>query len=149
MILIIKNLTLNKEIIFPDSPQIIIHPHEYDDDPYVEIKIGGDFHFLRHSHTCEDCGIFIKEFGTDSLNWFVLYNNNKYRLDMSGLGGQSSNKILYKTSTYEFGSTLKLYFSKVPIEIEELEKLLASLVQTENYEKACDIRDLIDLEKNN
>jgi hypothetical protein len=148
MKVIIKNLILNKEIVFPNSSHIIVHPHNYDEEPYIEIKIGCDFNFLRHARECEDCGSFINSFGTNTLNWYVLFNQNKYRLDMSGLGGTSKNIILYKTSTYEFGSTLKLFFSKIPTDIDELEKHLLSLVETENYESACDIRDLIKIEKN-
>jgi hypothetical protein len=147
MQVVIKNLISNKEIIFPESSHIFVHPHNYEDEPYIEIQIGCDFNFLRHSSECEDCGSLISSFGTNSLNWFIFFNNNKYRLDMSGLGGKSKNIISYKTSTYEFGSTLKLYFSKVPIDIDQLEKHLASLVETENYESACHIRDLINIER--
>lgn len=148
MEVVIKNLISKKEIIFPKSSHIIVLPHNYEDEPYIEIRIGCDFNFLRHASECEDCSSFISSFGTNTLNWFLLFNNNKYRLDMSGLGGKSKNIISYKTSTYELGSTLKLFFSKIPTDIDELEKHLSSLVEIENYESACDIRDLIEIEKN-
>ena len=147
MSLTIMNFVLGKEIVFNNSPQIFVHPHDYDDDPYMEIKIVSNFNFLVHSRNCDDCGAFVKDFGSDSLNWFIFYNNKKYRLDMSAVGGKSRNTISFKVSQDECGSTMKLSFSKIPVEIEELEKLRESLVRSEDYEKACQIRDLINLEK--
>lgn len=145
MIVRIYNLVLNKEILFPSIPEIIIHPKEYDDKPHVEIIIN-DFNFIRHAKSCEDCGAFLNDFTNNSLNWYVAYNNRKYRLDMNGIGKQFNNSLVYSVNNFETGTRMKLYFSNVPQGIEKLKEFEQDLVKEEKYEFACNIRDLIKIE---
>lgn len=134
------------EIVIDSTSLIHFHPHVYEETPYFEIKIGGGFNFFNHAHACIDCKEFMSDFMSDSLDWYLNFSNVTYRLDLQSLGEKDfpkSNTISYTVSNYEFGTTLKLFFSDIPTEKDKLLALQLDFVAQENYEKACIIRDLI------
>ena len=119
-------------------------PKDYEDQPYVKIEMDG-FDLLSHSIMCNDCKLFIDAIGTSTVDWIISYMDKTFRLDLSKSidSDQSKSKIQYKNSNYEYGTNLTLYFHELPIDKNELEKLLNNAVAIENYENACVIRDII------
>ena len=130
-------------IVIKDNAHVIIHPHNYEDVPYFELKLLNGLNFLHHKRKCKDCSGFLKDFGTDTLDWYLKFQNKHHRLDLSTLGGKGGNIIKMVNAEYEYGTVFKLHLSTVPVEKTELEELLNALVLDENFEKACEIRDLL------
>lgn len=54
----------------------------YDDiNPHIIIELNG-FDFFSHIEVCEDCNYFYKSFGTDTTDWFIDFEDKKYRLNL-------------------------------------------------------------------
>lgn len=127
---------------------ITFMPKHYEDKPYLVIEFE-NFSFSHHALECKDCNIFLNSFGKDSTDWYISFSNNTYRLNTKNLGqkGHSENEIISTSSKYHNGSRLTLTFHEIPTELNELQKLLSSSLEFENYEKACILRDLINEQK--
>jgi hypothetical protein len=138
----IFNPKSNHEILINTSASgVIFHPKAYEDKPYFEIKLLNGFNLHRHSLTCEDCGAFVKSLGKETVDWYLEFNKNTYRLSLEKLG--TDTKFKYINSEDEFGTILQLTVHEIPVDISSLIKLRDDLIEEENYEKACIIRDLI------
>jgi len=138
----IFNPKSNHEILINTSASgVIFHPRNYEDKPYFEIKLLNGFNLNRHALACEDCGAFVSSLGKESVDWYLEYNENTYRLNLEKLG--TDTKYKYINSEYEFGTILQLPVHEIPMDTESLIILRDSLLAVEAYEKACVIRDLI------
>jgi protein-arginine kinase activator protein McsA len=143
----IYNPKLKHEILIDTSISwVVFHPRAYDEKPYFEIKLLNGFDLSRHALTCEDCGAFIKSIGTDTLDWYLEYNDTTYRLSLENLG--TDTKLKHINSYYEFGTVLQLRVHEIPVDRDGLIELRDKLVLEENFERACVIRDLINDVKN-
>ena len=140
----IFNKVSGHEIQIDESfPQVTFTPRDYEDIPFVEIKLKG-LDFGRHSETCEDCRSFRSSFGTETTNWFIEYMDKIRRLDLSDFGVEyAKNRLRYISSDLEHGSTLKLNLSLLPTSKEEQRKNLRVDIEAENYERCCMWRDLL------
>lgn len=124
-------------------------PREYDDIPNVIIELKNGFDFIRHSLSCEDCGKFVAAFGTKSLDWYISFNNKIMRLDLSTLNSNEfyNNQLTYTNSYYNFGTTIKLIIHPLSTNKLEIENYLKQLIEKEDYETACLVRDLTPIDK--
>jgi hypothetical protein len=140
----IFNKKLNCEIQIDESyPQITFTPRDYEEVPFIKIEIQG-FNFLQHSRTCSDCKAFIDSFGTQTLDWFINYSDKSKRLDLFNFGkAYKNNHIKFKNSDDEYLSILKLNLSTIPTDRKEIEQLLKQDEVSENYERCCTWRDLL------
>jgi len=138
----IYNPKSNNEILIDTSISgVIFHPRTYEEKPYFEIKLLNGFNLMNHAKTCADCGAFVNSLGKDTLDWYLNYNDKTYRLSLEKLG--SDTKFKYNNSYFEFGTILYLPVHEIPVDLDELIKLRDDLLQEEDYEKACVIRDLM------
>lgn len=138
----IFNPKSNHEILINTSASgVIFHPRTYEDKPYFEIKLLNGFNLSNHALTCDDCGDFVKSLGKETVDWYLEYENNSYRLSLENLG--TDTKLKFINSYYEFGTILQLPVHEIPVDKSSLIKLRDYLIEVENYEKACVIRDLI------
>ena len=145
----IFNKKLEAEILIDENVDWIqFSPRHYEDKPHVILEMR-EFHFPAHAEKCSDCKKFMESFGTESVDWYISYDNNIYRLDTRQIGqnGYAENKVTVTMSDYNPGTKLILMFSDIPTDKNELKSLLKKTVQSEGYEKACVIRDLME-EKN-
>ncbi|TPD71092.1 hypothetical protein [Flavobacterium microcysteis] len=144
MIEIFNNKTNSKITIDDLDVDVQLLPRHYEDIPYVIIELN-NIDWVRHSYACKDCKSFRESFGSGDVNWHISYLGKTYRLNMDSLGGDKypSNQIVSKLSDYQSGTFLTLIFSDIPIETDEIQKLLNKEVDNENYEKACILRDII------
>lgn len=98
--------------------------HDWDDDnPYIKFKIP-DISWFNHTFQCPDCGNFIKNFGTDTKDWFIEYESSvikedlpyykkKRCLDMSVLDEKYNNNNIKSELSYWFtGTSFKLKLQK-------------------------------------
>lgn len=105
------------------------------------------FDFSDHARKCKDCGGLMKDFGTETLNWYMEYGDTIFRLDLRTFGkGYSSNEFKRTISYFdEDSSFLKLMVNReFPASVNELNELRFKFENQENYEKCAIIRDLID-----
>ena len=138
----IFNPKSNHEILIETSMSwVFFHPRTYDEHPYFEIKLLNGFNLMSHASSCLDCDAFIKSLGTDTVNWYLEYDNCTYRLNLEKLG--TDTKLKYINSFYEFGTVLQLRIHEIPVDIKGLNELREVLVSNNEFEKACIIRDLI------
>lgn len=144
-ITIFNNKTTDK-IIIEISENVFFHPKFYDPNPSAEIIFNNGLDLLRHSQSCLSCKNFLLAFGTDTLDWYLLFDSNTYRLDLSTLNGKdfSKNQIKYSISEFLFGTTIKLFIHKIPTDKEGLRASFERALLIEDYEMACQIRDLQD-----
>jgi hypothetical protein len=130
------------EILIESSTDwVLINPRTYDEKPYFEIKLLHGFNFFSHAKKCKDCKGFMDSLGKNTLDWYLDYNSNTYRLDLSKLGNET--KLNYINSEYEYGTILILAIHEIPVDKESLVLLRENLVSEEKYEEACVIRNLI------
>jgi hypothetical protein len=105
----IFNKKLKKSILIDESfPQVSFEPRQYEDNPYVRIKLSG-IHFSNHAMSCDECSTFQKSFGTDSMDWHIEFLGRTRRLNLSKFGDhENANKVEWRLSPFFSGSTLKL-----------------------------------------
>tara|TARA_B100001971_G_C18130634_1_gene504608 strand:+ start:154 stop:597 length:444 start_codon:yes stop_codon:yes gene_type:complete len=142
----IFNKKLNSEILIDETVDWIqFNPRDYEDKPYVIIEMK-EFSFLHHAENCTDCKKFLDSFGKESVDWYISYSDKIFRLDTQQIGmkGYPQNEIKLTTmSEYNSGTKMTLVFHSLPTNKIELQKLLESAVDNEEYENACILRDLI------
>lgn len=141
----IYNEKLRRSILIDDSVDwVIFTPRDYDDIAHVVIEFK-DFNYVMHAPHCPDCKDFTESFGKKSSDWYITWENKLFRLDTEHLGqkGYGMNQIKNTVSDYEDSSKLILIFHALPTEKSELESYLKRVIEEENYEEACRIRDLI------
>lgn len=139
----IFNPTLKKEIIIDElHPAVIVTPKPYDDDnPSILIELK-DIDFFRHASTCDDCNPFCNAFGTDTVDWFIKWQQNTYRLDLSTLGNSIDQNLLqHKIGEHFSGTRLKLLLSTETL--EGLQQELQTSVLLEDFERCAFLRDRI------
>ena len=138
----IYNPKSNHELVIDTTVSwVFFHPRAYEDKPYFEIKLINGFNLSRHALTCEDCGAFVKSFGKETLDWYLEYNKNTFRLSLEKLG--TDTKLKFINSDFEYGTILQLPVHEIPVDLDGLIKLRDNLIAEEAFEKACVIRDLI------
>lgn len=140
----IFNKKLDVRINIGDVDWITFMPREYEEVPNVVIELKNGFDFMRHARTCAECGKFMDAFGTKTLDWYISYNDNTKRLDLSTLNSKEyfNNHLVFTNSYYDYGTRIKLIIHQLSTNKEEIESYLQELVQREDYETACLIRDL-------
>lgn len=141
----IENKKLKVEILFDENVNWIqFSPRDYEDKPYVIIEMK-NFNFFEHVKKCCECKKFIDSFGKETTDWFISYNKKIFRLDTKEIGIKTypSNKITITNSDYNPGTKLILLFHEFQANKNELEKLLVTAIENEDYERACILRDLI------
>lgn len=139
----IYNKKIQKEIIIEDDANVIIEPHNYDiENPFFRIELPC-IDFFEHAETCDDCGTFLKAFGTKNFDWYLEYNNVAYRLNLEKIGGTdfSNNQLIGKSSYYFSGTEMKLILDKDTV--ESLTEKLYEYEANEEYEKCVYVRDKI------
>jgi hypothetical protein len=147
----IFNNKLNVTIEFDATDWIQFTPRLYEDPPNVIIEMKNGFNYFHHAHTCEDCKTFIQALGIDSLDWYISYDQVIKRLDMASIGGREYyvNSLVYEVSSYTQGTKLKLIIHPLGTSEKERQEYLQELVDREDYEGACKIRDLKPIEPKN
>lgn len=145
----IFNKKLDVQINIGDVDWIQFTPREYDDIPNVIIEMKNGFDYMRHAQTCDECGKFISALGTKSLDWYISYNNKIMRLDLTTLNSKEffNNHLTYTNSYYKYGTTMKLIIHPLSTNKADIENYLKELIEKEDYETACLIRDLTPLDK--
>jgi hypothetical protein len=140
----IFNKKLDTLIKIGNVDWITFMPREYEDKPNVIIEFGNGFHFARHAQKCEDCGLFLKAFGSKTLDWYITYNEKIHRLDLSTLGSKDyyDNEIKFTSSTYNYGTRMKLIIHPMTTDDGDIQSFLKRAIADEDYETACLIRDL-------
>lgn len=122
---------------------IIFTPKDYEEDfPSMLIEMKG-FDFERHALKCPDCGTFLKDLYEDSVDWYIIWDNKKYRLQTGSLGKGRDQILIQRVSGgYFSGTRLKLLIStETP---EKLQNDLSMAIATEDYERCVVIRDRIE-----
>jgi hypothetical protein len=145
----IFNIKLDVDILIDESVDWIqFNPRHYEEKPYVILEMN-EFHFPSHANKCSNCKKFLDSFGKESVDWYISYSKNTYRLDTKQIGqkGHPENQITVTMSDYNPGTKLTLVFHDIPTDETELNTLLTNAVDKEDYENACVFRDLIN-EKN-
>lgn len=141
----IFNKKLNSEILIDESVDWIqFSPRDYEEKPFVVIEMK-EFSFLQHANKCSDCKKFLDSFGKESVDWYISYSNKIFRLDTKQIGikGHAENEIKVTMSDYNPGTKMTFVFHRLPTDKVELQNLLESAVDNEDYENACILRDLI------
>lgn len=140
MIRIINNKKSVEILIDDQHNAVIFTSKDYEDDyPSVSIDLK-HIDFTRHALKCPDCKQFVDDFGTSSLDWFLIFNQKKYRLDLSSFGtSRKTNLASWQVSEYFTGTKLKFLISNVTI--ESLQYELISSLENEDYERCAFIRD--------
>ena len=91
----IFNPKSNHELVIDTTVSwVFFHPRAYEDKPCFEIKLINGFNLSRHALTCEDCGAFVKSFGKETLDWYLEYNKNTFRLSLEKLGTDTKLKFI-------------------------------------------------------
>lgn len=144
----IFNKKLGVQINIADVDWVIITPREYDEIPNVIIEMKNGFNFMRHAQSCDECAKFVSALGTKTLDWYISYNNKVKRLDLTTLNSKEffNNQLSYINSYYNYGTTMKLIIHPLSTDKEDIETYLQELLEREDYETACLIRDLTPIE---
>jgi len=144
IVLTIFNKKKDKSIQISNEDWVIFMPKDYLNPPFIEIIFNG-FDFYKHSIKCNDCGEFIRDFGTGTLDWCVNYMDKTERLDLLIFGkNYVENNLTLKLSEYESGTKLKLYLNtNISTDKIQLQNKLEELVENEDYLKANKIHKLI------
>lgn len=145
----IYNKKRERSILVDDSVDwIVFTPKDYDDIPHVIIEFK-NFNYLIHAADCPDCKEFIQSFSTESADWYLSWGNKIFSLRTDGLGqkGYAKNQIKHTVSDHDDHSRLTLVFHNLPADNVKLESRLKEVIDTEDYEKACIIRDLMEEKK--
>ncbi|MFD0962501.1 hypothetical protein [Pseudofulvibacter geojedonensis] len=144
----IFNKKLEVHINISDVDWIKFTPREYEDIPNVIIEMKNGFDFIRHSQTCDECRKFVSALATNSLDWYISYNDKIKRLDLSTLNSKEyyNNHLTYTNSDYNYGTTIKLIIHPLSTDKVDIENYLQELLEREDYETACLIRDLTPIE---
>ena len=121
---------------------IQVTPMDYLKPAHIKIEMKG-FFLGQHAASCKDCNSFIKSFGKESNEWFVVYNLKKYKIATNSIGSKEfgENELKHTISDFVYGTTLT--FSVLELNIEELNQQLENAVLEEDYKNACVYRDLI------
>jgi hypothetical protein len=121
---------------------VTIIPKPYEEDyPSIMIELK-DIDFQRHAIKCPDCKKLNEDFGTPNTGWFLIWNDKKYRLDLSRLGfGRDKNLISWQVGYYFTGTKLKFLISTESV--NSLEAELDSSLEIENFEHCAFLRDRI------
>ena len=122
---------------------VTLIPKPYEEDyPSILIELK-DIDFQRHAIKCPDCKKLIEDFGTTTIDWFLIWNDKKYRLDLSRLGnGRDKNLISWHIGNYFTGTKLKFLISTESV--DSLQAELESSLEIENYEHCAFLRDRIE-----
>ena len=138
----IYNKKLAKEILIQDNGgHVIVSPLFYDStNPHFKINLGC-IDFFTHAEECEDCGAFLKAFGTDTFDWYLEYNGTPYRLNLKSLGKTdlNNNHLAFHAGYYFSGTEMKLNIDNDTV--ESLEGEMKLLLNQEEYEKCVYVRD--------
>lgn len=121
---------------------VTITPKTYEEDyPSILIELR-NIDFQRHALKCPDCKKLNEDFGTSTVDWFLIWNNKKYRLDLSKLGTtRDRNMVSWQVGYYFTGTKLKFLISTESVESLQLE--LDKSLEVENYEHCAFLRDRI------
>lgn len=121
---------------------VTITPKTYEEDyPSILIELK-NIDFQRHALKCPDCKKLIEDFGTTTVDWHLIWNNEKYRLDLSILGTTiDKNLVSWQVGYYFTGTKLKFLISTESVESLQLE--LDESLEIENYERCAFLRDRI------
>jgi hypothetical protein len=147
----ISNKKLGRSILIDDSVDwVVFTPKDYDDPPHVVIEFK-NFNYLIHATHCQDCKEFIESFSKDSRDWYLSWGNKVFSLRTDDLGqkGYGENQIKHTVSDYDDSSKLTLVFHDLPNDNDQLKARLQAVLQEEDYETACLIRDLMDVKISN
>lgn len=137
-----KNKNLSIQIEEANWVQFI--PHDYEEEnPYVIIELRG-FNFFHHAENCDDCGSFLNDLGTNTLDWFISFQGKTRRLDMITLGKkENENMVTNILSEFDTGSKLKLNLHFLPTDKKELALFEKEYAINEEFEKAAIVHRLI------
>jgi len=120
-----------------------IVPKFYMEPPHYEIILHG-YEFQRHIHTCKCCQAFVNDFGKESKDWFLEYDDKKFIIDMRTLGKEyEKNHFNFKNSIWFLGAQIKLNI--YPEQITDYMKLLEEQCEVENYENCLEIKNIIEI----
>ena len=140
----IYNIKKGAEILIDENHHAVtLIPKTYEDDyPSIQIELR-NIDFQRHTLKCDDCKCFKDDFGSQSLDWYLLWNKQKYRLDLSRLGkGRDKNNISWEVGYYFTGTKMRFLISTESI--EKLEQELELAIDEERYEHCAFLRDRIE-----
>ena len=120
------------------------NPRHYEERPYVTIELIG-FDLFKHSINCADCKAFLNDLNSDSIDWFIEYSGEAYRLSMklSNTKSKIASEIKTINSHYQYGTFLRLIFHELPLDKNELWKLLKEAEESEDFERCIILRDTI------
>ena len=122
---------------------VTIIPKTYEEDyPSILIELK-NIDFERHASKCPDCKAFNDDFGTTTPYWFLIWDNKKYRLDLSRLGtSRDTNLVSWQFGHYFTGTKLKFLISTDSV--DSLQEELIKSLELENFEHCAFLRDRID-----
>lgn len=122
-------------------------PKHYEENPHAIIELRG-FDFLNHARNCHDCSRFVAVFGKETFDWYIEFHGKIFILNFKeiGLKGYGENEMMLANREYFYGTRITLRFLDLPIDHCELKILLEQVLELEDYERACILRDLINRE---
>jgi protein-arginine kinase activator protein McsA len=140
----IFNKKLDIQINIGNVDWVTFTPRDYEEVPNVIIEFKNGFNFFEHAENCTDCGRFFSDFGSKTFDWYIEYMDKVKRLDLSTLDGKEyyNNKIQMNYSLHTFGTTMKLIIHSLSTDTADIEKYKEWLIENEDYETACLLRDL-------
>jgi protein-arginine kinase activator protein McsA len=140
----IFNTKLDVQINIELEDWVTFTPLDYQDVPNVIIELKNGFDFSRHARQCDDCGKFLSEFGSNTLDWYISYSGKIKRLDLSTLNSKEyyNNQIVFTNSEHDYGTKLKLMIHSLSTDKNDIQEYLERVLKNEDYETACKIRDL-------
>lgn len=141
----IKNKKKNIEIEIDNKhDDVTFEPKNYEEKPVLKITID-KFDFDTHKEVCNDCKTFHNDFGSDDLNWILVFDDKSYRLDLTSFKNNIYGEGLYQRELSDNFNGTRFVFKihHLPINIKELKILLEEAIEIENYEKCAQIRDLL------
>lgn len=139
----ITNYKKNVQISIDDEHHAVtVIPKMYEEDyPSIMIELK-NIDFERHAFKCSDCKQLNEDFGTTTVDWFLIWNDKKYRLDLSRLGtGRDKNLVSWQVGYYFTGTKLKFLISTESV--DSLQEELNRSLEIENYENCAFLRDRI------
>lgn len=135
MITIYNNKTNASILIDEHLDNILVTPHLHQEPVHVKIELF-NISWIDHARKCVDCGSLLRSFGTDKQDWFLLYNNKKYLIQMtnSGQKGYGGMMIRHPISEYDRGTLM--VFALKELEVDALNSEINKALNIEDYEEA-------------
>lgn len=121
---------------------VTVTPKDYEEDyPSISIDLK-NIDFERHALKCPDCKQLTDDFGTTTIDWFLIHNDKKYRLELSRFGkSRDTNLVSWHIGQYFTGTKLRFLISTETV--ERLESELDKSLVDEKYEHCAFLRDRI------